>query len=32
MSLQDWKNARVTPIYKDNGDINEEMIIVLYLS
>ena len=21
---QDWKNARVTPIYKDDGDINDE--------
>ena len=21
---QDWKNARVTPIYKDYGDINDE--------
>ena len=20
---QDWKNARVTPIYKDDGDIND---------
>ena len=20
----DWKNARVTPIYKDDGDINDE--------
>ena len=21
---QDWKNARVTPVYKDDGDINDE--------
>ena len=21
---QDWKNAGVTPIYKDDGDINDE--------
>ena len=21
---QNWKNARVTPIYKDDGDINDE--------
>ena len=21
---QDWKNARVTPIYNDDGDINDE--------
>ena len=21
---QDWKNARVTPIYKDDDDINDE--------
>ena len=21
---QDWKNARVTPIYKEDGDINDE--------
>ena len=21
---QDWKSARVTPIYKDDGDINDE--------
>ena len=21
---QDWKNARVMPIYKDDGDINDE--------
>ena len=21
---QDWKNARVTPIYKDHGDMNDE--------
>ena len=21
---QNWKNARVTPIYKDSGDINEK--------
>ena len=29
---QDWKNAIVTPIYRDDGDINDETIIVQYLS
>ena len=28
---QNWKNARVTPIYKDDGDINEKIITVQYL-
>ena len=22
--VQDWKNAKVTPIYKDDGDVNNE--------